>query len=138
MVVVLDDVVEVLIHQDDDILAVGGVDDAAVVAAGVHAAALAGHPDQLRLTGLLTVEVELGEIVGEHGVVVLLTEDGQHLGAGLGADERALRHLREEGGIIPGRRGAEVGVEVKVKGVVQEVWAKPISRMQALMTSSPR
>ena len=55
MVIVLDDVVEVLVHQDDDILTVGGVDDAAVVAAGVHAAALAGHPDEFRLAGLLAV-----------------------------------------------------------------------------------
>ena len=37
-----------LVHQNDHILAVGGVDDAAVIAAGVHAAALAGHPDHTK------------------------------------------------------------------------------------------
>ena len=96
------------------------MDDAAVVAAGVHAAALAGHPDKLRLAGLLAVQIELGEIVGQHGVVVLLAEDAQHGGAGFFADQRALCHLRKQGGVVPGRGGAQLIVAVKVEGVVQD------------------
>ena len=110
---------EVFVHQHDDILAVRGVDDAAVVAAGVHAAALTGHPDAFRFAGLLAVQIELREIVGQHGIVVLLAEDGQHLRAGLSADEGALCHLREQRRIIAGGGGAKVAVAVKVERIVQ-------------------
>ena len=50
---------------------------------------------------------------------MLLAEDGQHLGAGLGADEGALGHLRKQGGVIPGRGGAQLLIAVKVEGVVE-------------------
>ena len=58
--------------------------------------------------------------MGQHGIVVLLTEDGQHLSAGLSADERSLCHLRKQRGVVPGRRGAEVVVNIKVERVVQD------------------
>ena len=57
--------------------------------------------------------------MGQHGVVVLLAEDAQHGGAGFFADQRTLCHLRKQGGVVPGRGGAQLPVPVKVQGVVQ-------------------
>ena len=57
--------------------------------------------------------------MGQHGVVVLLAEDGQHLRAGLFADEGALCHLREQRCVIAGGCGAKVAVAVKVERIVQ-------------------
>ena len=93
--------------------------DAAVVAAGVHAAAFAGHPEQLRGPGLLAVQIILREVLGQHGVVVLLTQDGQHLDAGGFAHQGAPSHLGQQGSVVPGRGGAQLPVPVKVQGVVQ-------------------
>ena len=119
MVAVLYDIVEILVHQHDNVLPVGGMDDAAVVAAGVHAAAFACHPDQFRGTGLLAVQIVLGEIRRQHGVVVLLTQDAQHLTACLPAHQLPLCNTSKQPGVVPRSGGAQLPVPVKVQGIMQ-------------------
>ena len=57
--------------------------------------------------------------MGQHGVVVLLAQDGQHLGAGLRADQRALCDAGKQGGVVPRRGGTQFAVAVEVERVVQ-------------------
>ena len=115
---------EVLVHQHDDILPIGRVHDAAVVAAGIHAAALAGHPEQFRGTGLIAVQIIRREVLGQHGVVVLLAQNAQHLRAGRLAHQLSFGYAGQQGGVIPGRGGAQLVIAVKVQGIVQDGMGK--------------
>ena len=57
--------------------------------------------------------------MGQHGVVVLLAQDGKHLGTGFPADQLPLCNAGEQRRIVPGRGGAKLAVAVKVQRIVQ-------------------
>lgn len=72
-------------HHYQNIIPVRRVDQAAVIAAGIHGAAFAGYIDQIRIrVGFFGVGVIRGDAARQHGVVVLLAEHIAHGIAGLG------------------------------------------------------
>ena len=57
--------------------------------------------------------------MGQHGIVVLLTQDGKHFGTGFPADQLPFCNAGEQRRIVPGRGGAKLAVAVKVQRIVQ-------------------
>ena len=85
------------------------MDQAAVIAAGIHGAAFAGYIDQIRIrVGFFGVGVIRGDAARQHGVVVLLAEHIAHGIAGLGADQLALCQQGKKAAHIPRGNGTQL------------------------------
>ena len=100
MIGVIHRIAEIFMHHNDDIGAVRGIDDAAVVAAGVHTAAFGSDLNGSFFAVVFAIHIVNWKITDNHGVVVLLFKDFNHSGIFLWSDKLVLCQADKDAGII--------------------------------------
>ncbi len=118
MIRIVHRIAEILMHHHQHIRAVRRKNDAAVIPAGVHAAALGRHLKK-HVVRIVAVHKILREISRDHAVVMLLLKDFHHLRVRFRTDQLPLRQPRKDSGVIAGRRGSQPVIPVKMNRIVK-------------------